>query len=416
MGLAWFLTNGFYGFQGTFQKLEKFNFVSSSFSGNEILQDKQLDCDDCVPKSIEPIRGNRFVGSWLGSLPVPLPENYLQGVDVQTRDFERGLYDANWQSYLLGEWKQGGWWYYYIVGLAVKVPLATWLLIGIGSLSACFWRPQRGLLLGVVCLWLPTIIFFVVVSGATGLNRYVRYCLPVLPVLFIWASQLGRLLTQSDLMGLEKRRLVFVASALLGLWLVGSSLANSPHHLSYFNEAAGGAGNGHNILCDSNVDWGQDLVYLRDWLEKNPEAKENLHLAYFGSFDPADVGITFTLPPPIIGWSASVPGMLWTGPTPGWHVVSRNFIAGHSMPLPDGNGSFKFRFFGQNSYRYFNEFQPIAGVGKSMFVFNISLEEANRVRDRLGLPLLMKNPDGRNLDARNPDNRVASSALRPIPN
>ncbi|MEZ6039234.1 MAG: hypothetical protein R3C20_01925 [Planctomycetaceae bacterium] len=37
---------------------------------------------------------------------------------------------ANSESYLMGEWKDGGWWYYYVIALLVKEPVST-LLLGI---------------------------------------------------------------------------------------------------------------------------------------------------------------------------------------------------------------------------------------------------------------------------------------------
>lgn len=392
--LSVILTNSFYGFQGSFRELGSYSFVSSAFSGVEVKSQPVLDCVDCEPPVVNPPNGNRFSGGLLGKIPVPLPQNYLQGIDIQTRDFERGRYDTNWKSYLLGEWKQGGWWYYYVVGLFVKVPLAIWGMLAMGSVVACFWRSERDLRFGVVCLWVPAIVLFAIASVSTGLNRYVRYCLPILPVIFIWAAQLGRLLEQRGVHRVAGRRLAASALSVAGVWLVISSLQNSPHHLSYFNEAAGGSGNGHRILCDSNVDWGQDLLLLRDWLDENPDAKRDLHLAYFGSFDPSILGVKFTLPPPVVAPSESAAGMLWTGPTPGWHVVSRNFVVGHSMPLPDGQGSLRFRSFGDKAYRYFSELEPTASIGQSMMVYNVSLDEANQLRRRLGLPLLVKNSAG----------------------
>ena len=68
--------------------------------------------------------GNRFTNSNLGELPVPLPTDYLRGIDVQWQDFEQG-----WHSYLRGEWRNHGWWYYYLYALAVKVPLGSWVLV-----------------------------------------------------------------------------------------------------------------------------------------------------------------------------------------------------------------------------------------------------------------------------------------------
>ena len=69
-------------------------------------------------------------------VPVPVPRNYLLGIDVQKRDFESHYY-----SYLRGEWRKEGWWYYYLYGLAVKVPLGVWAL---ALLAAVLGLTRRG--------------------------------------------------------------------------------------------------------------------------------------------------------------------------------------------------------------------------------------------------------------------------------
>jgi len=42
--------------------------------------------------------------------------------------------------------------------------------------------------------------------------------------------------------------------------------------LAYFNELAGGPHNGDAHLIDSNLDWGQDLVRLKRWVDEYPDA------------------------------------------------------------------------------------------------------------------------------------------------
>ncbi|MBA3313809.1 MAG: hypothetical protein H0T47_11035, partial [Planctomycetaceae bacterium] len=49
---------------------------------------------------------------------------YLLGFDLQKRDFE----DYGQPSYLRGEWRGHGWWYYYLDGCLVKIPHGTQLL------------------------------------------------------------------------------------------------------------------------------------------------------------------------------------------------------------------------------------------------------------------------------------------------
>jgi hypothetical protein len=69
-------------------------------------------------------------------------------------------------------------------------------------------------------------------------------------------------------------------------WFVTSSLWIYPHSLSYFNESIGGPLNGPQHLLGSNVDWGQDLRYVR-WTGHGDST-----FAYYGMFDPRNLGFS----------------------------------------------------------------------------------------------------------------------------
>ena len=64
-----------------------------------------------------------------------------------------------------------------------------------------------------------------------------------------------------------------------------------PHYLAYFNETVGGSENGWKYLVDSNLDWGQDLKGLGEYLRTigNPE----IALIYFGTASPRSYGIKY---------------------------------------------------------------------------------------------------------------------------
>src|SRR6266446_7036963 len=96
---------------------------------------------------------------------------------------------------------------------------------------------------------------------------------------------------------------VFVAICLC--WATAGSLYYAPHSLSYFNEIAGGPDNGAEHLVDSNLDWGQDLFFLKKWYDAHPQARP-FYLVYFGAMDPRCVGIEFVLP--VAGASLKKPG------------------------------------------------------------------------------------------------------------
>ena len=61
---------------------------------------------------------------------------------------------------------------------------------------------------------------------------------------------------------------LLVAAALL--WTGLSTLSVYPHQLAYFNEAAGGPENGHQHLLGSNLDWGQNVLYLKQRIADRP--------------------------------------------------------------------------------------------------------------------------------------------------
>ena len=356
LGLGWLLINVGYGYEGSFEPLGNFDFVSDTLRG---------------PAPPYPRSTNRFVGSWLENVPVPFPRNYILGIDEQRHDFERGI-----MSYLRGEWRHGGWWYYYLYGLLVKVPLGTWALFLIAVAARLLKKGASGWCDDVVLLC-PGIVVLVLVSSQTGFNQHLRYVLPALPFLLVWIS---RVASPRVLASLLCRCVVWC----LAFWSVGSSLAVYPHSLSYFNEAAGGPQNGHAHLVDSNIDWGQDLLFLKQWLDAHPEARP-LQLAYFGRMDPRVIGIDFAPPPKALppGGTGDVNHGAVHGPLPGWHAVSVTLLRGYKYTFPNGRGGLE--YLDQPYYAYFRELEPAARAGYSIYIYHVSLEDANRLRRKLGL-------------------------------
>jgi hypothetical protein len=175
-------------------------------------------------------------------------------------------------------------------------------------------------------------------------------------------------------------------------WSTASSLLAWPHSISYFNELVGGLENGHRHLLDSNVAWGQDLLFITEWLDDHPEARP-VGLATIGWIDPRMAGIDHTLPPlgpsgGDVDWPEDVAHPL--GPMPGWYLIDANFLHGTHWPSATGDGKWrKIAPSGEgNNFEYFQRFQPVDRIGGSMFVYHITLTEANRVRKALRLRAL----------------------------
>lgn len=324
-----------YGFEGSFTRLGRFPFISNALGGEQ------------PSESVAIVPRNQFAGSWLGAIPVPLPKNYMLGIDMQRADFEGRMW-----SYLRGEWRFGGWWYYYGYTLLIKVPLGTWLLFCLAAGVTIFGRGYRAAWRDELMLLVPPTVVLVLVSSQTGFNHHVRYVLPILPFLFIWISKVAR--------SFQHRARKIVAVTTIGFcWVVVSSVSCFPHHLSYFNELVGGPTGGHYHLGHSNTDWGQDLIYLRKWMERDPDVTDLCLALDMGLIDPMQWGVRNDGLPPY--------GL----PEQGWHAVSVNQI--HSM---------------DHHFEYFLDFQPVAMAGYSIYIYHITFEQANEWRRDHGMPEL----------------------------
>lgn len=307
-----------YGFEGSFKRLGDFQFVSNTFAGAH-------------PNSAT---GNRWRDTRIGSVRVPLPEFYVSGIDVQRSDFE----NKQW-SYLCGQWRVGGWWYYYLFAFAIKTPLGTLLMISTAFIVSRS-RGDRQRIAAEAVLLAPSIVILIFVSSQTGFNHHLRYILPAVPYLYIWASRLV-----ADLPPPHRFVKAFVAICIA--WNCMEALLTFPHSLSYFNELVGGPRNGHYYLGNSNSDWGQDLLYLQKWLLAHPERRP-LFLAYdMPWIDPRILGIKYERAGDV---------MVQGGPPvrSGRYVISVNQL--HTV---------------SGRFRYFLTLKPIARVGYTMNVYEI---------------------------------------------
>jgi hypothetical protein len=332
LGAVYVLNLG-YVFEGSFKPLGQYAFVSRTLAGEDSMADGGRE-------------GNRFAGTWLEAVPVPVPENFLRGIDVQKRDFEETK-----RSFLWGQWKQGGWWYYYLAAALLKVPLGTWVL---GAMAVGCTLPAsggRGYGAGWRSEWtllLPALAVLVLVSSQTGFSRYFRYVLPCFPFVYIWISKVGCSVQRKD-------RWISAMVGLALVWSVASSLCIYPHSLSYFNELAGGPRHGHRYLLDANIDWGQDLGYLKRWLDANPEVAL-VHLDWLGFIPAKHFGIEVADRPPrrvADGQDTSATGGR-RSPEPGWHAISvhRLFDAGAR-------------------YQPFHDLPPTATAGYSIYIYHV---------------------------------------------
>jgi hypothetical protein len=251
--------------------------------------------------------------------------------------------------------------------LAIKVPLGTWCLVGLALGVTLFGRGYSAGWRDEMVVLAPGLGILIFVSSQTGFSIHSRYVLPALPFFFVWASKVGRVFEMSRCT--RARRLLSTAVVMALAWSVTSSLWAYPHSLSYFNELVGGPRRGGEHLLDSNIDWGQDLFRLKDWLDQHPEVKLD-GLAYFGSYSVTLAGIPETPRAPRGPETTHADlnaGRGDLGPQPGWYALSVNYLYGRSP-----------------QYRYFFQFEPVGSAGYSIYIYRITPEEVNRMRRTLG--------------------------------
>jgi len=244
------------------------------------------------------------IGSAQKSVIVPLrdhqllPEAYLWGMAYTFKTTTRR------DTFMAGQHSQTGWRTFFPYAVAMKTPLPVF---GLLILAAVFWlRSVRHktdttgdelsaskILLNALYRTTPLWAFLTVywlTAIQSSINIGHRHMLPTYTPMFVLAGGIGAY------MKLSRRGLNAIVTCLL-IWTTAETLSVHPHHLSYFNQFAGGPSGGYRRLVDSSLDWGQDLPRLAEWADEYREMGEPhgpIHIAYFGRADPAYYGLQAT--------------------------------------------------------------------------------------------------------------------------
>jgi 4-amino-4-deoxy-L-arabinose transferase-like glycosyltransferase len=278
VGLVVFFLNAAYLFQGTLRRADEYNWKSRRM---QVLRH--------VP------------------VPLFLPRTFALGLDFsylvqEEPDRGRG------QNYVLGRLNTDGVFYAFPLMVMLKTPL------GFFGLLLLALRARTPDVPSAAWAWLPFALFLVFFSLFVGPQLGIRYLLPGLAFLFLWAARAAG----SD------RRLV----AVLAGWAVVSALSYHPHYMSYFNELIGPRKNAWRFLADSNLDWEDRSYDIARYAAAHPDRPL--------VFEPET-------------------------PQAGWVLVGANKLTGVYEP---------------ERYRWLREnFRPVDHVGYSYLLFHVSPEE-----------------------------------------
>ena len=254
-------------------------------------------------------------------------------------------------TYYLGEVSADGSRSYFPMMYLLKEPLAYILLTLFAlflalkkiirqKISIEFFKnnfTEFGMLLVLAVYW-----FFSITSN---LNIGVRHILPTIPFIYVLtASQISNWIKNS-----VKKSLLVLA---LFIWASVSVVSVWPSFLAYYNEISGGANRGYMFAVDSNLDWGQDVLRLSQYLEKNNI--EEIKLDYF-SGAPAEYYIKTAR---IIPFNREIPQK-------GWLAVSASVLQGACKgdKIPCS--------YNERSYTWLDQYKPVTKIGYSIFVYKI---------------------------------------------
>ena len=182
-----------------------------------------------------------------------LPESYILGLaDVQN-------VGKATPTYIFGQVHMHGVWYYFPALLTLKWTVGTLLLLGLA-----IWVYARGRVRNwreFLFLALPALVYFAI-AAAGPLNLGVRHILPVFPFVFALIGAAAGWLMQ-------QRRAWRWAVGVLLLAHAAESVAAYPNYLPFANVFWGGSAKTHRYFTDSAVDWGQQLVQVKEWIDRN---------------------------------------------------------------------------------------------------------------------------------------------------
>jgi hypothetical protein len=286
------------------------------------------------PEFLLPVRRITGVASWMENHQL-VPEAYAQSFTLSQVKVQHRT------AYLTGRVSRTGWWYYFPVVFLAKTPITVLLLLVCG-LTLLIQNPARWNMDSAFLMLPPAI--FLGAAMATHLNIGLRHILPIYPSVLLIAG-----VTLDEMRSKWRAVVLLVPVALVSIELA----TVYPHCLAFFNQIIGGPGNGHLVLLDSNLDWGQDLKPLKHWMDAHHVGQINL--SYFGTADPAYYGMHWAALP---GTSTDLTPTFREPRLPGYVAVSVQYLHGlHLDPLsPD-------------LYAPLLERKPLAVIGYSIHVY-----------------------------------------------
>jgi hypothetical protein len=270
---------------------------------------------------VKPVHGDRNY-----SLLIPAGE-YIEGFRELVRHNRQGQ-----PAFFLGQVSyHGGWKLYYPVVILLKWPTIV-LVLSLTGLAIVLGRKVRvptdlWIMASFPALYLAMAIF-------ARFNLGDRHVLPMYPFAILFAAVVWE--------WAGRKRAVAALLIFLASLNAADALRYAPGYLSYFTPFVRPA-ESFRLLTDSNLDWGQGLLALRDYQRNHPG--ERISLSYFGSVEPQVYGIQSDF----FGGHKRVPSTV---------IVSATNLSGQYLAEPE-------------RYRWLLERKPVRILDHSLYVFQV---------------------------------------------
>ncbi len=278
---------------------------------------------------------------------IPAPQYFSGLAAVYYRSAQQGR-----EGFFLGKVIEKSVWYYHSVVFILKTQISLLILIVITTIF--FRKIKIKSLTDEFYLVIPILILFM----AFTINKMVSgvgHILPAYPFLFVFVSKITNL----------KIKLVKILLYLIIIHYLLSSIFAFPNYYAYFNEFIGSA-NGYKYLGSGNLDSGQNLPKLKDFMAANNIKKINL--SYSGSVDPKEYGINYDyMPSPYFAYWAPdyVPNIKPDkrnedcSRRKGWVAISASNFQGVYL-------------MNKTCFSWLKDYKPVEKISYSIFVYNIS--------------------------------------------
>ena len=186
------------------------------------------------------------IPAWAKDITLPMPAMPL-GVGFMLMIGKNGF-----PTYLNGHIDLQGKLYYFPEALALKSPVGFLADLALACLLWTFSRRKRPQL--SLCLLLcPSLLMAAAMTSKLQIG--VRHILPVIPFLYVLAA-----------IHLHRGLKSLAAAACIAAAAVETARIH-PDYLAFFNQIKGGPDKGSLYLADSNLDWGQDIARLAQYLK-----------------------------------------------------------------------------------------------------------------------------------------------------